>query len=177
MKYTETRVKGVVILEFEPITDERGFFARAWDEQEGATRNMPLKSLQCNTSLSLRQGTVRGMHYQEKPHAEAKLVRCTRGAVYDVALDVRRDSPTYRTWVAVELTPDNYRMLYIPEGCAHGFQTLADTTEVFYQMSEYFHPESARGVRFDDPAFAIEWPEAQARTMSDKDRSYPDWVV
>lgn len=166
-----------MVMEFEPLEDERGYFARTWDEKEAGEQSIRLASVQCNTSVSLKRGTLRGLHYQEKPFEEGKLVRCIRGAIYDVAVDLRRDSASYRQWVSVELKGGGNRMLYIPEGCAHGFQTLADDTEVLYQMGEYFHPELARGVRFDDPAFNIEWPEVDERTMSEKDRSYPDWVV
>ena len=177
MKYIDTKLSGIVIIEPERLEDTRGFFARTWDEKEAMDRGLKLTTVQCNISFNTRTGTLRGMHYQEKPHEEAKIVRCTRGALYDVALDIRRDSPTYRQWVAVELTADNHRSLYIPEGFAHGFQTLENNTEAFYQMGEYFHPKSARSVRFDDPAFAIEWPKVSERIMSEKDASYPDWVI
>ena len=176
MRYIETKISGVVIIEPELLEDERGFFSRTWDEQEAGKHGLKLATAQCNISFNAHTGTLRGMHYQEKPHEEAKLVRCTGGALLDVALDIRRDSPTYRQWVSAELNAENRRALYIPEGVAHGFQTLSDNTEIFYQMGEYFHPESARGIRFDDPAFAIEWPDAK-RIMSEKDMSYADWVV
>ena len=147
MIFTETRLAGAYLIEPERIEDERGFFARTWCRDEFERHGLNPRLVQCNVSYNARRGTLRGMHYQAKPHEEAKLVRCTRGAIYDVIVDLRPDSPTYRQWVAAELTAENRRMLYIPEGFAHGFQTLADETEVFYQMSELFHPESARGVR------------------------------
>ena len=130
--------------------------------------------VQCNISFNRKRGTLRGMHYQAAPHGEAKLIRCTRGAIYDVIVDLHRDSPAFKKWVAAELTAENRSMLFVPEGLAHGFQTLEDDTEVFYQMSEFYHPESARGVRWDDPAFGIRWPLAQP-IMSDKDRGYEDF--
>ena len=177
MTYKETKIPGVIIIEIDRIEDERGFFARTWDEREAKEHGIRLKTVQCNTSFNTRKGTLRGMHYQEKPYEEAKLVRCTQGALYDVVLDLRRNSPSYRQWVSIELTAENRRTVYIPEGLAHGFQTLVDNTEVFYQMGEYFHPGSALSVRFDDPAFNITWPEVSKRFISEKDRSYPDWKV
>ena len=172
MKFTETRLPGAFVIEIEPIEDERGFFARSWCAREFAARGLNACLAQCDISFNTRKGILRGMHYQAKPHEEAKLVRCTRGALYDVALDLRPDSPTYKSWVGVELTAENRKMLYIPEGCAHGFQTLEPETEVFYQMSACYAPGAARGVRWDDPAFGIEWPFAE-RILSDKDASYP----
>lgn len=173
MKFTETKLKGAYIIEPELITDERGFFARSWCQKEFTERGLNPNLVQCNISFNLKKGTLRGMHYQAKPHEEAKLVRCTRGAIYDVIIDIRPDSPTFKQWVAVELTAENHKMLYIPEGMAHGFQTLVDNTEVFYQMSEFYDPELARGVCWDDPKFQIIWPEVDERVISDKDLSYP----
>lgn len=175
MVLTETKLKGVFVIDPQRIEDERGFFARTWCEREFAERGINLRVVQCNISSNRKRGTLRGMHYQAPPHAEAKLVRCTMGAMYDVALDLRADSPTFKEWVAVELTAENLRMLYIPEGFAHGFQTLADNTEVFYQISQCYHPESARGVRWNDPAFGIQWPW-NPEVISERDRAYSDFV-
>lgn len=173
MKFTETKLKGAYIIEPKLITDERGFFARSWCQKEFTERGLNPNLVQCNISFNLKKGTLRGMHYQAKPHEEAKLVRCTMGAIYDVIIDIRSESPTFKQWVAVELTAENRKMLYIPEGMAHGFQTLLDNTEVFYQMSEFYHPELAGGVRWDDPVFQILWPEFNTRVISEKDLSYP----
>jgi len=170
--FTETKLKGSFIVTPEMILDERGFFARTWTPEEFAARGLNPLIQQCNISHNTKRGTVRGMHLQVKPHEEAKLVRCTRGALYDVAVDLREDSTTYLQWTAVELTEENRLMFYIPEGCAHGYQTLADETEIFYQMSEYYHPESARGWRWDDPALGIEWP-LPVSVISPKDRENP----
>ena len=170
----ETALRGAYLISLVPIADERGFFARSWCREEFRARGLNPDLVQCNISFNRRKGTLRGMHYQAEPNAEVKLVRCTRGACYDVIIDLRRNSPTFRHWLAVELTSENRRMLYIPEGFAHGFQTLVDETEVQYQMSTFFVPDAARGVRWDDPAFGIEWPEAD-RIMSAKDRNYPDF--
>jgi len=174
MRFTETALKGAYIIDVEPIEDERGFFARAWGQEEFAAHGLCPRFVQCNISHNAKRGTLRGMHYQVAPHEEAKVVRCTRGALYDVIVDIRPGSDTFKRWVAVELSADNYRMLYVPEGFAHGFQTLEDDTDVFYQMSEFYHPECARGARWDDPAFAIDWPTTDARIISAKDRGYPD---
>ncbi len=173
MIFTETKLKGAFIIEPEKLEDERGFFARTWCQREFLTRRLNGRLVQCNVSFNKQRGTLRGMHYQAPPHEEAKLVRCTRGSIYDVIIDLRPASSTFKQWVAVELTADNRRMIYIPEGIANGFQTLEDNSEVFYQMSEFYAPESARGVRWNDPAFAIQWPEAQ-RIISQRDQNYPD---
>ena len=176
MKFTETKLKGAYIIEIEPITDERGFFARSWCQKEFTEFGLNANLVQCNISFNPKKGTLRGMHYQTKPYEEAKLVRCTMGAIYDVIIDLRPDSPTFKQWVAVELTAENRKMLYIPEGMAHGFQTLVDSTEVFYQMSEFYHSESATGLRWDDPVFGIEWKKQQNLIISDKDLSYPLFI-
>jgi len=168
MIFTKTKLKGTYIIDIEPIADERGFFARSWCQQEFEAHGLNPNLVQCNISFNKKKGILRGMHYQVAPHEEAKLVRCTKGAIYDVIIDLRPDSSTFKQWVSVELTAENHKMLYIPEGFAHGFQSLVDNTEVFYQMSAFFHPESARGVRWDDPAFKIEWPENE-RIISEKD--------
>jgi dTDP-4-dehydrorhamnose 3,5-epimerase len=174
MIFNETRVRGAYTMDLELHTDHRGFFARAWCQKEVEARGLTPKVVQVNVSFSARKGTLRGMHYQCTPCQEAKVVSCTRGAIYDVVLDLRRDSPTYLLWDAVELTPDNHRMLYIPEGCAHGCQTLADETELLYLMSEFYSPEHTRGVRYNDSAFRIRWPLV-VRTISDADRAWPDY--
>jgi len=171
VKFTETKLKGTYIIEPEPIEDERGFFARSWCQQEFEAHGLNPNLVQCNISFNKKKGTLRGMHYQVAPHEEAKLVRCSKGAIYDVIIDLRPDSPTFKQWIAVELTAKNYKMLYIPEGFAHGFQSLEDNTEVFYQMSEFYHPECARGVCWDDLAFKIEWPKND-RIISEKDLQY-----
>lgn len=158
MIFTETKLKGAFVIDIEPREDERGFFARSWCEDEFAKHGLNSRLAQCNISFNKKRGTLRGMHYQIEPFPEAKLTRCTRGAIYDVIIDLRSHSPTFKQWVSVELNAENRRALYIPAGFAHGFQTLEDNTEVFYQMSEFYHPECARGVRWDDPAFGIIWP-------------------
>lgn len=172
MKFHATPLSGLYVVEIEALRDERGFFARSYCAREFSAHGVDFPVAQCNVSFNDKAGTLRGLHYQAAPHEEAKLVRCTRGALFDVAVDVRLDSPTYRRWYAVELTPDNGRMLFIPGGFAHGFQTLQDGTEISYVMSEFYHPDSARGLRWDDPAFAIDWPLANP-IISDKDRSHP----
>lgn len=175
MKFIETKLKAAYVIELEKIEDERGFFARSWCEKEFAERGLNPNLVQCNISFNRKKGTLRGMHYQAKPYREAKLIRCTKGAIYDVILDLRSDSPTFKQWVAVELTSENRKMLYIPEGLAHGFQSLEDDTEVFYQMSEFYHPEVAKGVRWNDTAFGIEWMENEP-IISEKDKSYADFT-
>lgn len=172
MRFTELPIKGAFLVQLEPIPDERGFFSRSWCRREFEQYGLNPNLVQCNISFNKKKGTLRGMHHQGKPHQEAKLVRCTMGAICDVILDLRPESSSYRRWCAVELSAQNRDMVYIPEGVAHGFQTLADNTEVFYQMSEFYHPECALGVRWDDPAFGIEWPLANP-LMSEKDCSYP----
>jgi dTDP-4-dehydrorhamnose 3,5-epimerase len=173
--FTETKPKGAFVIELEPVEDERGFFARSWCGREFEVRGLNSQLAQCNISFNKRKGTLRGMHYQVAPHEEAKLVRCTMGAIFDVIIDLRRQSPTFKKWVAVELNERNRRMLYVPEGFAHGFQTLEDDTEVFYQMSEFYAPEHARGVRWNDPAFQIRWPEAEP-VISASDQTYADFI-
>ena len=177
MRFKAAELPGVWIVEIDRIEDERGWFARTFDEQEFRERGMEPSVVQCNASFNARRDTLRGMHYQAAPHGEPKLVRCVRGAVFDVAVDLRPDSPTYCRWFGAELSEENGRALYIPEGLAHGFQTLADESEVLYQMGHRYVPESARGVRWDDPAFAVAWPEpAGERVISEKDASYPDFA-
>lgn len=175
MIFRET-MGGVFIIEYEPIEDERGFFARAWCKQEFQRRGLNPELVQCNISFNRKKGTLRGMHYQATPHAETKLVRCTRGAIYDVILDLRPESPTFRQWAGVELAEGDQKMLYVPEGFAHGYVTLADNTEVFYQVSAAYHPEAERGVRWDDPAFGIQLPVA-VTAISRKDKDYGDFAL
>lgn len=172
MRFIETKLKGAWIIEPERLADERGFFARTFCQREFEAHGLNPHVAQCSLSFNPRRGTLRGMHYQITPHEEAKLIHCVRGAIYDVAVDLRRDSPTFTQWVAVELTAQNARMLYVPEGLAHGFQTVADDTEVLYQMSEFYHPECVRGLRWDDPAFGIAWPLTPPTVMSEQDQSY-----
>lgn len=175
MKFTETPLKGAYLLEMEPHRDERGYFARTWCRAEFEAHGLNSRLEQCSTSFNRRRGTLRGMHYQAEPYAETKLVRCTRGALYDVVVDLRADSPTFKKWFAVELTASNLLMLYVPEGFAHGFQTLEDETEVLYQISERYRPEYARGVRWNDPVFDFRWPVEES-FMSERDRSFPDFT-
>lgn len=174
MQFTETAIKGAYILDAERIADERGFFARTWARDEFLAHGLNPDLAQCNLSYNHHKGTVRGMHWQAPPHAETKLVRCAQGGIYDVIVDIRADSPTYRQSVGVELTAENRRALYIPEGCAHGFQTLEDATEVFYMITAFYTPAAARGMRWDDPAIAVTWP-LPISVISDRDAHYPDW--
>lgn len=180
MIFKETKLKGTYVIELEPLEDERGFFARSFCQKEFEEHGLNPRVVQCNISYNRKKGTLRGMHYQVAPYEEAKLVSCIRGAIYDVIIDLRPNSPTYCQWFAVELTAYTslptapYKMLYTPEAFAHGFQTLEDNTVVFYQMSEFYHSECARGVRWDDPAFGIRWPLSN-RVISKKDLSYPDY--
>lgn len=171
MTFQETKLSGVFEIHFEPLHDSRGFFARSWCQKEFENHGLDPKVVQCNVSFNARKGTLRGMHYQAAPNAEAKLVRCTTGSVYDVVIDLRPQSPTFKQWIAAVLTSEQRNMIYVPEGCAHGFLTLEDRTEVFYQMSEFYNPESARGVRWDDPAFQIVWP-AKVEVISERDLNY-----
>jgi dTDP-4-dehydrorhamnose 3,5-epimerase len=176
MIFTETELSGAYLVDVEKRADERGFFARAWCRDEFDEHGLSPEIAQCSLSYNHRAGTLRGMHFQADPHAEIKLVRCTRGAIYDVIIDLRRSSPTFTCWIGVELTEQNRRMLYVPEGFAHGFQTLLDDTEIFYQISQPHYPDAGRGVRWDDPAFDIEWPLAPRRIISMKDQTWPDFV-
>jgi dTDP-4-dehydrorhamnose 3,5-epimerase len=176
MIFTETALPGAYLIDPEPHHDERGFFARVWCEREMAEHGLAQRLVQCSISYTLRRGTLRGMHFQAAPCAETKLVRCTRGAVHDVIIDLRPGSATFLQHVAVALSAENRRALYVPEGFAHGFQTLEDGTEVTYQMSEIFSPEHARGVRWSDPAFGIQWPIADP-ILHPRDASYPDLLV
>lgn len=174
MRYRDTLIEGVWIVEPERHEDERGFFARIWDADEFAERGLDRRLAQRSISYNALRGTLRGLHYQGAPHAEAKLVRCTSGAIWDVAVDLRSNSPTQCGWFGVELSAENRLALYVPEGCAHGFLTLTADTEVEYQISERYHPDAGRGVRWDDPAFAIGWP-GEVAVINERDRSYPDF--
>jgi len=170
--FTGTALAGAFIVDIEPREDARGYFARSFCREEFARHGLPTDVAQCNVSFNRRKGTLRGMHYQIRPKAEAKLVRCTRGAVHDVIVDLREGSPTWGRWVAVELSEGNSRMLYVPEGFAHGFQSLVDDAEVFYQMFEEYSADHARGVRWDDPALGIDWPLPDP-IVSERDRTFP----
>jgi len=174
MTFHETELPGVFEIRIEPHPDERGFFARTWCQKEFEGHGLAAKLVQCSVSFNRRAGTLRGMHYQVVPWAETKLVRCTQGAIYDVVLDLRPESPTFKGWIAVVLTAEKRNMVYVPEGCAHGFLTLEDQSEVFYQMSQFYNADSARGVRWDDPAFQIAWPR-EVTLISKRDRDYPNF--
>lgn len=174
MIFRETKLPGTFEIEVEPKADERGLFARTWCRREFADRGLKAEVAQCSLSFNPRKGTLRGMHFQVAPHGETKVVRCTRGAIYDVVLDLRPKSPTFKDWVAIVLSAETRKTVYVPEGCAHGFLTLEDKTEVCYQISEFHDMELARGVRFDDPAFQIDWPE-KIEVISERDRNYPSF--
>jgi len=176
MIFIETKLEGAFIIEPERLEDERGFFARSFCRKEFEDHSLNSNLVQCSISFNKKKGTLRGMHYQISPHAETKLVRCTMGAIYDVIIDIRPGSPTFGQWLSQELTADNRRMLYIPEGFAHGFQILEDNTEVFYQISEFYVQNSANGIRWNDPAFSLRWP-LPVSVMADKDRNYPDFIL
>lgn len=174
MIFKELPLQDAYIIEPEPIEDARGFYARALCEKEFADHGLELNIVQSNISFSLKKGTLRGMHYQVAPHLEAKIVRCTRGGIYDVIIDMREESPTYKQWYGQELTSENRKTLYIPGGFAQGFITLQDNSEVSYNVTEFYHPESERGLRYNDPEFGIEWPITPV-VISDKDRNCPDF--
>jgi dTDP-4-dehydrorhamnose 3,5-epimerase len=173
MIFRETKLPGVFEIQVEPKGDERGFFARSWCQREFEQYGLNSKIAQCNVSFNERRGTLRGMHYQAEPHPEAKLVRCTQGSIYDVVVDLRAASTTFRKWVSVVLSATDRNMIYVPEGFGHGFLTLENQTEIFYQMSEFYYPELSRGIRWDDPGLQIEWPFLP-EVISDRDRTYPD---
>ncbi len=174
MIFRETRLSGCFVIELEKRADERGWFARTWCRDEFSKNGIEVFWVQGNSSFNSQKGTLRGMHFQLAPCGEAKLIRCCRGRAYDVALDLRPESPTFKQWTSVELAPDNGKMIFIPEGFAHGFQTLEDGTELLYQMSENHHPQLASGVRWNDAAFGILWPLADP-ILSPKDQAYPDY--
>lgn len=174
MIFKETNLQGAFVIELEKFEDERGFFSLSWSEKEFARYGLESRLVECNVSFNRKKGTLRGMHYQETPHGQVKLVRCTRGAIYDVIIDLRPTSPTFKDWFGIELTANNYLTLYVPIDFAHGFQTLEDNSEVLYQMSAPFVSGSGRGVRWDDSAFGIEWPNDE-RIIIARDREYADF--
>jgi len=175
MDFKETILKGAFVIESQRFEDERGLFVQEWSARELAAAGLDAGMVECNRSFNHRAGTLRGMHYQTAPHAQAKLVRCVRGVLYDVIIDLRPDSETFTQWLGVELTGDDTRALYVPPHFAHGFQTLRDHTEVSYHTSAYYQPASERGVRWDDPAFNITWPETESRIIIARDRTFPDF--
>lgn len=175
MIFRSTNLDGAFILELERFEDERGFFAQGWSPKELSEQGLEAPLAESAISFNDKKGTLRGMHYQAAPHEQAKIVRCTMGSLYDVIIDLRADSPTFKQWVGIELTARNHLMLYVPAGFAHGFQTLEDETEILYHMSDIYAPSCAKGVRWDDPAFAIEWPEDE-RTIIVRDKRYSDFI-
>jgi dTDP-4-dehydrorhamnose 3,5-epimerase len=176
MIFRSTNLDGAFILELERFEDERGFFAQGWSPKELNEQGLEAPLAESAISFNNKKRTLRGMHYQAAPHEQAKIVRCTMGSLYDVIIDLRADSPTFKQWLGIELTARNHLMLYVPAGFAHGFQTLEDETEIFYQMSSVYVPESGRGVRWNDPTFAINWPEMDGRIINERDQSYADFV-
>ena len=175
MIFRETHIRGAFVIEVEKRADARGFFGRAFCRKEFEAQGIRLEVLQANVGFNRSRGTLRGLHYQVPPFEEGKLVRCTAGALYDVIVDLRPESPTFKGWLGVELTAENRTMLYIPEGCAHGYLTLGDCTEIYYMVTQFYTPHAERGVRWNDPAFGIEWPISEDLVISEKDRSWPDW--
>jgi len=173
--FEKTKLKGAYIIKLEKLKDERGFFARSFCKREFEQHGLNTNVVQYNLSFSKKKGTLRGMHYQIKPHQETKLINCVRGAIYDVIIDLRPNSTTYKKWLSLELSVDDYKMIYVPEGFAHGFQTLEDNTAVYYLVSEFYTPEYERGVRWNDPMFNITWPDAVPTVISEKDKSYEDF--
>jgi len=174
MIFTAANLNGAFIIELQKREDERGFFARSWCRREFEEHGLNTQLAQCSISFNAKKGTLRGMHYQVRPFEEAKIIRCTMGSIYDVIIDLRPGSSTFKQSFGIELSADNRKMLYVPEGCAHGFLTLEDNSEIFYQMTEFYSPEHARGFRWDDPLFNISWP-SQPHVISERDRTYPDY--
>lgn len=172
MIFSETKLKGAFVIDVEKQEDDRGFFARSWDEKNFELLGLSTRIVQCNISFNNQKGTLRGLHYQASPYEEVKLVRCTRGKIFDVIVDLRAESKTFKEWHGVELSEDNHKMIYIPKGFAHGFQTLENNTELFYQMSEFYKSDHARGVRWNDPVLKIDWP-LESSIISRKDLSLP----
>lgn len=176
MKITELEIKGAYLIELEEFKDERGTFSRQFCKNELKKFGIDFDIKQCNISKNYKKGTIRGMHYQKEPYPEIKMVSCLKGSIYDVIVDIRRDSETYLKWISTELTEDNNKMLYIPSGCAHGFQTLKDNSTLYYQLGEFFMPDYYDGVRYNDSAFNIEWKDLGKPIMNDRDKNYPDWI-
>lgn len=176
MRFTELALPGVYQIDLEPHYDERGFFARTWCRDEFARRGLQGDFVQCSLSFNREAGTLRGMHFQAEPYQEVKLVRCTKGAIFDVLVDLRQASPTYKHWIGVELTAESHRTLYVPQGVAHGFQTLRPESEVYYQISTEYVREASRGLRWDDPAIGIVWPPCDQRVISERDRQFADYL-
>lgn len=176
MIFHETELKGAFIIELEKYQDDRGFFARAWCQKEFGAFGLNMQMVQANVSFTVKKGTLRGLHFQLPPYEESKLVKCTRGAIYDVIIDLRTGSPTYKQWIGVELTAENYKMIYVPAGFAHGYQTLEDNTEVTYQVSQFYSPDFERGIRYNDPAFGIKWP-IKVKVISNKDKKWPNYIT
>jgi dTDP-4-dehydrorhamnose 3,5-epimerase len=177
MIFSETKLKGSFLIEPERKEDQRGFFARTWCQEEFEDQGLNPKLVQCSVSFYNKKGTLRGMHFQVAPFEETKLVRCTKGEIFDVIIDLRPDSQTFKKYFSVLLNEENRLMLYIPPGFAHGFQTMTDNAEVFYQMSQLYSPEHARGVRWNDPVFGIQWPPEDKRIIIDRDLNYPDFSL
>ncbi len=174
MIFTETKIKNAFVITLEKIEDFRGFFARAWCQNEFIKHGLNPNFVQCNIAFTKKKGTIRGMHYQAQPHTEAKLIRCIRGRVYDVMVDLRAESETYKQSFAIELSENEYKKIYIPEGCAHGYQSLTDNTELFYTVSQFYTPEAERGIRWDDPQFNINWPIGNP-LLSEKDKNWKNY--
>ncbi|MCM3871754.1 MAG: dTDP-4-dehydrorhamnose 3,5-epimerase [Pyrinomonadaceae bacterium] len=175
MDFKETILKGAFVIDGKSFHDDRGFFVQDWSHREFAAAGLDARMVECNRSFNRSKGTLRGMHYQIAPHEQAKLVRCVRGALYDVIIDLRPDSSTFTQWVGIELTGEDTKALYLPPHFAHGFQTLLDNTVALYHTSSYYQPSSERGVRWDDPAFDIKWPQTESRIIITRDREYPDF--
>lgn len=176
MIFEKTKLSGAYIIHPEILEDNRGFFSRVWCKKEFAQNGLVAELVQCNISYNKNRNTLRGMHYQEKPHQETKLVRCTAGAILDVIIDIRPESGTYKEWMSVKLSAENRTMLYVPEGFAHGYVTLMNDSEIFYQVSEFYTPGVERGIRWNDPLFQIAWPALDGLVISEKDRAWPDYV-
>jgi len=177
MIFRETKLTGVYVIEPERFEDDRGFFAPSFSAREFAAHGLAAEFVENNISYNKSRGTLRGMHYQAAPYGQDKLVRCTRGAVFDVAVDLRPESPTFKQWIGVELTAENRSMVYVPGDCGHGYQTLVDDTEVFYMVSQVYVPGEGLGLRWNDPAFGIEWPELTNRILIERDQEYPDFTL